>query len=105
MILAIASGPGTVPSHRRIDRRIGRPDPLGNVVGRCGADFEQSQEQGSAGSTDENVATSFEQGVSRILAAFPFLSARLPIFRGAHHRTPFAVAFGGLHPSRMNSSI
>jgi len=48
----------------------------------------------------------FEKGVSRILAALPFLLSRLAVFvRGAHARPPFDATFGGLHPLAMKASI
>jgi hypothetical protein len=60
----------------RIDARLSWADPLGNVVGRHGADFEQPSEQRSTGSSNVNVSQSFEPEVSRILAAFAFLFSR-----------------------------
>jgi hypothetical protein len=85
----------------RVDARVGRADPFGNIVGRDGAGCEHPEEQRSTGSTNVDIAQGFEPKVSRILAALPFLLPHFTISGGAHQRAPF----GGLQPPAMKASI
>jgi hypothetical protein len=104
------SGARERSGHRTQESRVDvlghRPDALGDVIGRHGLSFEQSQEQGSTGSADVDVSMFFEKCMSLILATLSFLSARVAVaVRGAHDRPPFDVALGGLHPPAMKASI
>jgi hypothetical protein len=53
---------GTEPP--RVERRVSRPDPLGNIIGRREADIEHANEQRSTGSANVDAAQAFEPKVS-----------------------------------------
>jgi hypothetical protein len=101
------AGSGERPRHRpqesAIDTFGRRPEPVGHIIGRRRAGFEQMNEKCSP---DVDIAVGFEQSVRLILAALPFLlSSFAVVSRGAHDRTPFGVLIGGLHPQAMKDSI